>query len=150
MDYLEDFLVGQTIETGYRTITETDIVQFCMFSGDWYPLHSDVEFAESSVFGGRIAHGMLVLSVATGLIPLTDMAIIAFYGMDSVRFVKPVRIGDSVGVKLEVRDKRAKEENGLVTLKCEVRNRKKENVVIGDLTFLVASREMSTSSHFGS
>ena len=61
--------------------------------------------------------------------------------MDSVRFVKPVRIGDTVGVKLEVGDKRVKEENGLVTLKCEIRNRKGENVVIADLLFLVAFRD---------
>ena len=142
MYYFEDFREGLTIETGRRTITETDIVQFCMFSGDWYPLHSDAEFAESTAFGGRIAHGMLVLSVATGLIPLTDMAIIAFYGMDSVRFVNPVRIGDTLGVKLEVKDKRQKEDSGLLTLKCEVRNQKEENVVIADLKFLAAFRDV--------
>jgi acyl dehydratase len=61
--------------------------------------------------------------------------------MDSVRFVKPVRIGDTVGVKLEVGDKRVKGKNGLVTLRCEVRNRKGENVVIADLLFLVALRD---------
>ena len=141
MYYFEDFREGLTIETGCRTITETDIVQFCMFSGDWYPLHSDAEFAERTAFGGRIAHGMLVLSVATGLIPLRDMAIIAFYGMDSVRFVQPVRIGDTVGVKLEVKDKKPKEESGIITLQCEVRNQKGENVVIADLKFLAAFRD---------
>ncbi len=89
MKYYEDFEVGYVDTTRARTITEADIVNFAAFSGDWYPLHTDVEYAKKGPFGERIAHGMLVLSVAVGLMPLYEMAIVAFYGMDKVRFTAP-------------------------------------------------------------
>ena len=85
MRYFEDFSVGEKLTTRARTITEADIVIFSMFSGDWYPLHVDVEYAKKSVFGERIAHGFLVLTAASGLMPLYEMAIVAFYGIDKVQ-----------------------------------------------------------------
>ncbi|GAF86639.1 unnamed protein product, partial [marine sediment metagenome] len=64
MKYFEEIQVGDVEVTRARTITEADIVNFAAFSGDWYPLHTDVEYAKKGPFGERIAHGMLVLSVA--------------------------------------------------------------------------------------
>ena len=68
MKYYADFEIGNVDTTRARTITEADIVNFAAFSGDWYPLHTDVEYAKKGPFGERIAHGMLVLSVAVRLL----------------------------------------------------------------------------------
>jgi len=68
MKYFEDFQVGETVVTRARTVTETDIVSFAALTGDWYPLHTDVEYAKKGPFGERIAHGLLVLSIANGLL----------------------------------------------------------------------------------
>ncbi len=144
MKYFEDFEVGETVVTRGRTITETDIVGFAALTGDWYPLHSDAEYAKKGPFGERIAHGLLVLSVANGLLPLYDMAIVAFYGMDKVRFTAPTKIGDTIHVELEVIDKRGKEDlGGVVTLKESVKNQRGEAVALSMLKALIASKPKS-------
>lgn len=138
MKFFEDFSVGERIKTRGRTITEADIVNFAAFSGDWYPLHVDAEFAKKSLFGERIAHGMLVLSATSGLMPLTDMAIQAFYGMDRVRFAAPTKIGDTLHVELEVLEKQDKGElGGVVTMQSNVRNQRGENAAISTLKVLM-------------
>jgi len=134
MKYFEDFQVGETVVTRARTVTETDIVSFAALTGDWYPLHTDVEYAKKGPFGERIAHGLLVLSIANGLLPLYDMAIIAFYGMDKVRFTAPTKIGDTIHVELEVVGKDDKGEmGGVITLKESVKNQKGEAVALSTL-----------------
>ena len=131
MKYFEDFQVGETVVTRARTITETDIVTFAALTGDWFPLHTDVEYAKKGPFGERIAHGLLVLSVANGLMPLCDMAIVAFYGMDKVRFTAPTKIGDTIHVELEIVDKQDKGDlGGVITLKESVKNQKGEAVAL--------------------
>jgi 3-hydroxybutyryl-CoA dehydratase len=141
MRYYDDFQVGDIEVTRARTITETDIVNFAAFSGDWYPLHTDIEYAKKSPFGERIAHGMLVLSVATGLMPLYEMAIIAFYGMDKVRFTAPTKIGDTIHVELEVIEKQDKGElGGVVSLKESVKNQRGENVAISTMKVFIAKK----------
>ncbi len=121
-----------------RTITEADLVNFCMFSGDWYPLHSDIEVARKSIFGKRIAHGMLVLSVATGLMPLQEMAIVAFYGMDKLRFIAPTVIGDTLCVEMEVVEKKPKEGGGVLTTRVSVKNQRNEDAVLATMMTFVA------------
>jgi acyl dehydratase len=141
MRYYDDFNVGDTEVTRARTITETDIVNFAAFSGDWYPLHTNVEYAKKSPFGERIAHGMLVLSVATGLMPLYEMAIVAFYGMDKVRFTAPTKIGDTIHVELEVAEKEDKGDiGGVIALKESVKNQKGEAVAVCSMKVLIARR----------
>lgn len=141
MRYFEDFQVGDVETTRARTITEADIVNFAAFSGDWYPLHTDVEYAKKGPFGERIAHGMLILSVATGLMPLYEMAIVAFYGMDKVRFTAPTMIGDTVHVELEVVDRQDKGEiGGVVALKQSVKNQKGEDVAISTLKVMIGKK----------
>jgi acyl dehydratase len=112
MKYYEDFQVGDKKVTRARTITETDIVLFSAFTGDWYPLHVDVEYASKSLFGERIAHGFLVLSVASGLMPLYDEAIVALYGLDEIRFHLPTKIGDTLHLEIEIMEKEDKEKIG--------------------------------------
>lgn len=144
MKYFEDFQVGETIATRGRTITETDIVAFAALTGDWYPLHCDVEYARKGPFGERIAHGLLILSVANGLLPLYDMAIIAFYGMDKVRFTAPTKIGDTIHVELEVTEKQDKGDlGGVVTLRQSVKNQKDEAVALSTLKAFIAARPKS-------
>lgn len=131
MKYFEDFQVGEKSITRRRTITEADIVNFCAFSGDWYPLHADKEYAEKSPFGQRIAHGMLVLSAASGLLPLYDMKIVAFYGMEEVRFVSPTTIGETIHMESEVTGKQDKGGmGGVVTFLNKIKNHKGDDKVV--------------------
>lgn len=99
----QDLEVGQQHTTRARTITETDIVSFAMFTGDWHPIHTDTEYAAADPrFGQRIAHGALVLSVALGLVDFRPEAMMAFYGIDKLRFVGPTLIGDTIHVETEI------------------------------------------------
>jgi acyl dehydratase len=141
MQYYQDFEVGDKIVTRARTITETDIVLFAAFSGDWYPLHTDVEYAEASPFGGRIAHGMLVLSVGSGLMPLTEWSIVAFYGMDRVRFVGPTMIGDTIFVEAEVTEKQDKDERGgVVTFQQTIKDKKGKEKAVAAFRVFIANK----------
>ncbi len=141
MLYFEDFKAGDRFVTRARTITEADIVNFAGFSGDWYPLHVDVEYASKTVFGERIAHGMLVLSAASGLMPLYDWAIIAFYGMDKLRFMSPTKIGDTIHVEIEITDCKQKEIGGVVAFKQLVKNQRDEIAVQADVKVFMKLRE---------
>ena len=142
MLYFEDFKVGDVYVSRGRTITEADIVNFAAFSGDWYPLHVDKEYAAKSPFGERIAHGMLVLSAASGLMPLTDYAIVAFYGMDRVRFVGPTKIGDTIHVEAEVTEKKEKGDlGGVVTFQQAIKNQKGEDLALATFKIFMAAKK---------
>jgi len=125
-----------------RTITETDIVQFAMFTGDWHPIHTVVPYAEADPrFGQRIAHGALVVSVALGLVEFWPAAMRAFYGFDRLRFVHPTHIGDTLRVETEVLAiKRRDDGAGVVTYRFVVLNDKDEELCVADLLALVAAR----------
>jgi 3-hydroxybutyryl-CoA dehydratase len=140
--YLEDTSVGDTHVTGGRTITETHVVNFAMFSGDWHPIHTDIEYATADErFGGRIAHGALVLSVALGLVTFWPPAMKAFYGIDKLRFVAPTRIGDTLHVETEVLAVEPKgSDGGVVTSRFTVRNQREEDVIVATLKSLVARK----------
>lgn len=143
MRYFEDFQIGDKIVTRGRTITEADVVMFAAFTGDWHPLHTDVEYARKGPFRERIAHGFLVLSVASGLLPLSEIAIIAFYGIDKLRFVAPVKLLDTIQVEMEVVDRQEKDERGgVITFRQMVRNQRGEDVVVGTMRSFVAKREL--------
>ncbi|HEY2204935.1 MAG TPA: MaoC/PaaZ C-terminal domain-containing protein [Pseudonocardia sp.] len=141
-EYLDDTSVGDTHVTRGRTITETDLVGFAMFSGDWHPIHTDTEYAAADErFGERIAHGALVLSVALGLVTFWPPAMKAFYGIDTLRFVAPTRIGDTLHVRTEVLAVEPKVAGaGLVTSSFTVRNQRGDDVLVATLKSLVARR----------
>ncbi|RLF60877.1 MAG: dehydratase [Thermoplasmata archaeon] len=142
MRYFDDFKMGEKIVTKGRTITEADIVSFAAFSGDWHQLHTNVEFAKKGPFGERIAHGFLVLSVASGLMGLEGMAIVAFYGMDNVRFVGPTRIGDTIHLEMEVAEKKDKDEkSGVVSLKITVKNQQEKVMAVYIMKLLIEKNE---------
>ncbi len=142
--YFEEFNIGDTIETMGRTVTEADIVNFAGLSGDFYGLHTDEEFAKKTPFGTRIAHGLLVLSIATGLamrLGFMEGTVDAFMGLEW-QFRRPVFIGDTVRVHAEVAEKKPMPRlgGGLVTLKVRILNQKDEVVQRGTWTVLVRSK----------
>lgn len=127
MDYFDDFELGNKIVTKGRSVTEADIVSFAAISGDWHPLHTDIEYCKTGPFGERIAHGFLVLTIASGLMPLGQMAVLAFYGMDTVRFLSPTKIGDTIHLDMEVVEKKEKNsKSGVISFKTSVMNQKDE------------------------
>lgn len=140
--YLEDIAVGQTATSRRRTITETDIVSFAMFTGDWHPIHTVTPYAEADPrFGGRIAHGALVMSVALGLVEFWPPAMRAFYGLDRLRFVTPTHIGDTLHVETEVLSVETRDDgDGVVTYRFDVRDQEGRSKCIADLKALVAAR----------
>jgi len=141
MRYFDDFQIGEKLVTKGRTITEADIVFFSGFSGDWHQLHTNIEFAKKGPFGERIAHGFLVLSASSGLMPLEEMAIMAFYGMDRVRFLEPVRIGDTINVEMQVAEKKEKnEKSGVVSFKNSIKNQRESDVAIFTMRILIAKK----------
>lgn len=140
--WFDQFKKGDIQTTRGRTITESDVVMFAMFSGDWYPLHTDQEYAKSSPFGERIAHGMLVLSVMTGLVDLDPGFVIAFYGMDNVRFFQPTKIGDTIHVESKVIDTEDKNPRaGVVSFNVEVKNQSNATVVSAVMKMVVAKSQ---------
>jgi 3-hydroxybutyryl-CoA dehydratase len=124
--YFEDYMIDQTRTSRGRTITEADIVNFAGLSGDFVELHVNEEYAKNGPFGRRIAHGALIFSISTGLmVQMTSdhEAIVAFRGVDQLRFVAPVFIGDTIHVTKKTIDKQTKDGiRGLVSFETAVLN----------------------------
>ena len=145
--YLEDFKVGEKDVSPGRTVTEADIVMFAGLSGDWNQLHTNAEFGKNSPFGQRIAHGMLTLSIATGLALRTrgrpPIEVLAFLGMDKVRLTGPVFIGDTIRVESEVVEARPSKSSpgaGILKFKNTVRNQRDEDVATWEAALMVSMR----------
>jgi 3-hydroxybutyryl-CoA dehydratase len=135
--YFDDLAIGDRFVSRARTVTEADITLFSGLSGDHHPLHTDEEFASRGPFGARIAQGCLTLSLATGLefglMGPEESRIIAFYGMDRVRFLKPVFIGDTIHLEGEVTALEEKDDTrGVVTIHQEIKNQRSETVAVLD------------------
>jgi acyl dehydratase len=144
--YFEEFDAGQTLETPARTITETDVVTFAALSGDWNPIHTDAEFSRQGMFGQRVAHGLLVLSIASGLATRTGFlegTALALREMGEWKFSLPVFIGDTVRARSTVLETRPMRRlgGGMVTLKVEIVNQRDEITQRGTWGVLVKSRE---------
>jgi 3-hydroxybutyryl-CoA dehydratase len=131
--YFEDFTVGNVNTSRTRTVTEADIVNFAGLSGDFVELHMSETYAAKGPFGKRIAHGALVFSISTGLSVQMDQitdTVIAFYGMDKLRFTHPVFIGDTIHVTKKVLSKDQKDAGGVVTFETSVLNQDGKLVLI--------------------
>lgn len=144
--YYEEIQIGDRYTSKGRTITEADIVNFAGLTGDWYPLHTNVEYVKNTVFKQRIAHGMLVLSIGTGLVPLTPGFLVAFYGMEQVRFTNPTFIGDTIYVEDEVIEKNDKgDKGGVISFRRNIKKQTGETVATLIAKALMAkNREHST------
>ena len=145
--YLEDFKVGEKAVSPGRTVTEADIVMFAGLSGDWNELHTNAEFMKETIFGQRIAHGLLTLSIASGLELRTrgrpPIEILAFLGMDKVRFTAPVFIGDTIRVEVEVIEARPSKSRlgaGILRFKNTVKNQRDEDVATWETALMVSTR----------
>ena len=147
--YFDDFSVGDRIVSQSRELSAEDIDVFSKLSGDHHPLHTDDEFAAKGPFGERIAQGVLTLALATGLEYALvgshqDSKILAFYGMDRVRFVKPLFIGDAVHVEGEVIACDAKDDKrGVVTIREEIKNQRGDTVAAFEKRLLYRRRNAS-------
>lgn len=143
--YFEEFEVGMTIVSAGRTITESDIVMFAGLSGDFNQIHTDAEYSRDSLAGQRVAHGLLCLSIASGLAVRTGFmegTVQLFREVAEWKFARPVFIGDTIHVVvtvLETKDLR-RMGSGLVTLEVDVRNQHEESVMKGIWRILVAPR----------
>ena len=142
--YFEEFEVGLEIRTGARTITETDIVNFAGLSGDYNFIHINAVAAADTPFGGRVAHGMLVASIATGLAVqqgFIDGTTLAFRDLNW-KFTKPVFIDDTIYVQVKVVETKAMARlgGGIVTFEARVMNQNSEVVHKGEWRMLIKSR----------
>ena len=142
--YFDELRIGDTLVTHRRTVTEADVVNFAGISGDYFYAHMDEVAAKDSIFERRVAHGYFVLSAAAGL--FVDPApgpVLANYGLESLRFVKPVYIGDTIQAKLTCKQKTAKETppggipQGVVAWDVEVTNQANEIVAVYTILTLV-------------
>jgi acyl dehydratase len=95
----DDLVAGDRFTSRARTVTETDVGTFAALTGDFHPQHTDADWAASSPFGERIAHGMLVLSLAVGLLPLDPERIVALRRIGDAVFKRPVLFGDTIHVE---------------------------------------------------
>jgi acyl dehydratase len=144
--YYEDVEVGAVFATRGRTITEADLVNFAGVSGDFNPLHMDSEYAEASIFGRRVAHGALVLSVAMGLrqgLSLFDGTLMGLLELRTWRFLAPVFIGDTVRVETEISELRptSRPDRAVMTQRVSVLNQDDTVVQQGELVALLKRRE---------
>ncbi len=146
--HFEDLQIGESLLTHRRTVSEADIVAFGGISGDYFYMHFDEVAAKDSPFGKRIAHGYFVLSAAAGLfVSPAPGPVLANYGLDTLRFVKPVGIGDTIQARLTAKRKidRRKVDaqgrgQGVVAWDVEVTNQHGELVASYDILTLVAKR----------
>jgi acyl dehydratase len=122
--------VGQQFATAGRTITETDLVSFSALTGDWHPQHTDATWAARSRFSQRIAHGMLLVSYAAGLVPFDPERVVALRSLEEVTFMRAVYIGDTIRLEGTVRALQPLDrELGLVTFRWRVLNERDRTVV---------------------
>uniref|UniRef100_UPI0039B82218 MaoC/PaaZ C-terminal domain-containing protein n=1 Tax=Candidatus Skiveiella danica TaxID=3386177 RepID=UPI0039B82218 len=146
--HFEEIQIGESLLTPARVIRDEDVHAFGHLTGDMFYMHFDDEAAKASPFGQRIAHGYLVLSDAAGLFVVAEPGpVLANYGLDTLRFVKPVAIGDSIQVRLTCKrkiDRNKKDANGngqgVVAWDVEVKNQHGELVASYDILTLVAKK----------
>ena len=147
--YFEDLEIGHSLLTHRRTVSEADIVNFGGVSGDYFYMHFDEIAAKDTQFGQRIAHGYFVLSAAAGLFVWPAPGpVLANYGLDTLRFVKPVAIGDTIQARLTAKRKIDRNRRdakgvgqGVVAWDVEVKNQHGELVASYDILTLVAKRD---------
>lgn len=152
--YLEDLEAGMRFVSAGRTITEADVVAFAGLSGDFNVIHTDAEFAKSSIYGQRVVYGLLGLSVASGLLDRLGVfsgSAIAMLGITDWRFTAPVFIGDTIHLELtilSVRPSRSKSDRGVVERQFEMINQHGEVAQSGRIDVLV--RRYPSGADYGS
>ena len=141
--HFEDYVVGAVRTTHGRTITEADFVIHAGHSGDFFPHHLDAEFAKSTPFGQRIAHGTMTFTIGIGLTASVINPLAFTYGYERLRFPKPVFIGDTIHSRITIaakEDDPKRPQFGRVTETVEVLNQRGETVLACDHILLVQKR----------
>lgn len=143
--YFDEFKVGQRIVSAGRTVTEADIVLFSGLSGDFNQIHVDAEYSKSTPFGARVAHGLLGLSIASGLVVQTGFmegTIMAFREINEWKFSKPIYIGDTIHVETEVKETKALPRlgGGSILIALDVKNQNGDSLMKGTWTALIAGQ----------
>jgi acyl dehydratase len=144
--YFEEFEAGQIATSVGRTISEADVVAFAALSGDWNQLHTDAEYAAQHPFGQRVAHGLLLMSIASGLIMrmgFLEGTALAFREIESWKFSLPVFLGDTIHVRATVTHTKPMRRlgGGSVRVKVEILNQDNKVVQRGVWGVLVQGRE---------
>lgn len=143
--YWDDFKVGETFETAARTVEAGDVSLFAGLSGDFNPLHLNEEFARTTPFGGRVAHGILTLAISNGhqnQLGIFEGTTRALLGIDRIRFTGPVRLGDTVHTAMTIKETKpsSKPDRGVVTYEVAVKNQKGETVMHCEQSVLMMRR----------
>jgi acyl dehydratase len=146
--YWEEWEIGAEFESPARTVTEADIVMFAGLSGDYNPLHVNEEYAKTTIFGTRIAHGPLVYAITAGLLfqlHLYDDTLIAFLGFENLKFTGPVKAGDTIHAKIKVLEKRetSRPDRGVMKRELKVFNQRGEVVQEAIQNFLLKRKPHS-------
>lgn len=136
----DELEVGQIFRSGGRSITECDVVNFCALTGNWIEIHSNAHYAAKTRFGKRLVQGSLTYSIVTGLIQF-GLGIQANYGIDNMRFLSPVSIGDTIYAMCEVIRKRDKDDKyGVTTFLIKAMNQDGVVVQKGEWSLLMLRR----------
>lgn len=145
--HFEDCQIGEKAVSQGRTVTESDIVSYAALTGDWNPIHCDAQFMSQHPAGERIAHGLLVLSISSGLLyrmvgyELLPINNIIFSGLEQVRFVGPTKIGDTLTMHGEiVETKDLNDSTGIVIVRIRMLNQHDELVMTARAKFAVPKR----------
>ena len=143
--YGDDFTIGDRFETAAITLTEAHIVTWAGLTGDFYPLHMDREYAAKTQFGERLVHGPLIFGLAVGLVSLAGIggdAAIAWLGVDDLRMLKPVKLGDTVRVIVDVKAQQptSNPRKGVQVWRYTVRNQRDDEVMAFDYKMLFHMR----------
>ena len=137
--------MGATVESWGRTVTETDVVSFAALSGDWNLIHTDAEYAATQMYGQRVVHGLLVLSISSGQmvrLGFLDDTVVAFLGLEW-QFRRPVFIGDTIRTRLTVQEMKLMKRlsGGVVTFNVEVLNQEDKVCQRGSWDLVIKSRD---------
>jgi acyl dehydratase len=142
--HFEDFEIGDEFVTPARTVTEADVMLFAGLTGDYNRIHTDAEYMKQSIFGERIAHGLLGLSLVNGLKYRTDYdsdGVLAFLGL-TWKFSGPIRFGDTIHAVIRIAAKRetSKPDRGIMIQSIQVFNQRGEIVQEGEFTSMIKRR----------
>jgi acyl dehydratase len=143
--YFEEFEVGQRVISPGRTVTEADIVTFAGLSGDFNSIHTDAAYSQTTPFGQRVAHGLLGLAIASGLAVRTGImegTVLAFREIGEWKFSRPIHIGDTIHIELEIQEVKPMPRlgGGSLLLGVDVKNQADETTMRGKWSVLVQSR----------
>lgn len=138
--------VGQSRTSRGRTLTETDVVNFCMLTGNWLEIHANVEFAKAALYRQRLVQGSLVFAIVNALIPFDSSAVEAFYGVDRLRFLKPAFIGDTVWARSEIVGLKPKQGGaGVATSELIGVNQRRETILRCEFSLLIRGERLAPS-----